>query len=45
MHVSSMLDHTRGKRTIGRQPLVAATHAADLNRVNPERFMARLDEA
>ena len=45
MRVSSMLITHVGRRAIGDRHLVEATHATDLNRVNPERFMARLDEA
>jgi hypothetical protein len=45
MRVSSMLVSHVGMRAIGGRHLVEATRAADLDRVNPERFIARLDEA
>ncbi len=43
--VSSLLITHVGKRAIGGRHVVEATHAADLNRIKPERFMTRLHEA
>ena len=42
--LSMVITHV-GKRLIGGRHLVEATHAADLKRIDPERFMTRLHES
>ena len=42
--LSMLITHT-GRRAIGGRHLVEATRDADLRRIHPQRFMARLDEA
>jgi hypothetical protein len=45
LRVSSLLITHVGKHAIGGRHLVEITHASDLNRVDPERFMTRFREA